>query len=348
MKKIIAMLIVGIFLLAGFSTVGVSALNICNIKTQNENKNASIDNNLKWSFYINCDEDFKKPSEESGVVGGSGTLGDPYMIEGWLAVTEISIKDTISHFIINNCNIFFNGIHLENVSNGKIKDCVFHYESSVAVGIGIVSSNSIMVEGCKFYSGQQAFGVEIESSENIEINDCIFNGGVLGIGIALVSKEQERNINNEIHDCKINGYQTGIYLVNSDDNEIHHCTLKNNIMNIQIGNSLAPDINNNIIHHNNFLDIVPVGGFSAYSYGNNQWNDEFGEGNYWEDYTGTDEDGDGIGETPYVISKNNQDNFPLMQSIGKSKTKDLTQMRFAYLLFKIFNLFPIIQQFLTL
>jgi hypothetical protein len=35
-------------------------------------------------------------------------------------------------------------------------------------------------------------------------------------------------------------------------------------------------------------------------------------GNYWSNYNGTDNNGDGIGDTPYVIDANNKDNYPLM------------------------------------
>ena len=36
-------------------------------------------------------------------------------------------------------------------------------------------------------------------------------------------------------------------------------------------------------------------------------------GNFWSDYNGTDQNRDGVGDTPYVIDAKNQDRFPLMQ-----------------------------------
>jgi nitrous oxidase accessory protein NosD len=69
---------------------------------------------------------------------------------------------------------------------------------------------------------------------------------------------------------------------------------------------------NNTFYHNNFLNNSRYAGVGVRT-GNfvNFW-DNGEEGNYWDDYNGTDANRDGIGDTPYVIDGNNVDNYPLM------------------------------------
>jgi hypothetical protein len=46
--------------------------------------------------------------------------------------------------------------------------------------------------------------------------------------------------------------------------------------------------------------------------------DDGNEGNYYSDYSGEDNNGDGVGDTPHFIDAENKDNYPLITPIDIS------------------------------
>ena len=73
-----------------------------------------------------------------------------------------------------------------------------------------------------------------------------------------------------------------------------------------------------VIASNSFVDnVVQINGCFCEDYPENEephsW-DNGRSGNYWSDYNGTDVDGNGIGDIPYVVDIQNQDRYPLMDN----------------------------------
>ncbi len=124
--------------------------------------------------------------------------------------------------------------------------------------------------------------------------------------------------NNTISNNIISHSNEGIHLsVSSNNNLIIENNIMNNTNGIYILDNEGTPLNNHI-YHNNF----GYNSNNAEDEGNNFWcNETLLEGNYWDDYTGTDSDGNGIGETPYNISGgDNQDHYPLMYSFENYDT----------------------------
>jgi parallel beta-helix repeat protein len=104
----------------------------------------------------------------------------------------------------------------------------------------------------------------------------------------------------------------GIFLgENTHSNSILGNNIAINTRGVQIQGSQSNSIYNN--NFNNKLFDILIGSSTETALVNHF--DNGTAGNYWSNYNGTDSNGDGIGDTPYIINEENQDNYPLMEQI---------------------------------
>jgi len=213
-------------------------------------------------------------------------------------IHENNITDTklgIRFFHSSNNDIYRNniannkqtGVGLSSSSNNGIRENDIT-NSCWAIFLDGSSNNSI--SGNNLVSNDEGIYLERGSSDNCIHGNNVAENNIFGICVASSPKNSihENNITNNGYDRysieghRLDGY--GLWLSYSSDNTICHNNLVNNALQVDSDGSV-----------NTWDDGYPSGG------------------NYWSDYNGTDADGDGIGNTPYTIDENNQDNNPLME-----------------------------------
>jgi nitrous oxidase accessory protein len=229
---------------------------------------------------------------------------------------------TVSGFTITSYHPFhslyyFYGIGIRgnncNITGNIIENCREGITSSASVHSVIISKNIIRDttagEGIMFiYASPHhititdnnitntTYGIDVQGGHSCVIsgNNVIDNGGGIGIRCSDSTITGNNVTSNTGEGVNIEG----------SNNTISGNYVADNKVGVTFSGSTTTD---NIFYSNSFDNNQNVQ-ITSTNY-TEVW-DNGTVGNYWSNYNGTDNDGDGIGDTPYIIDENNRYNYP--------------------------------------
>ena len=278
----------GIALLANHNTlVGNTVLDCAfgillegsNGNTLRENHMVSNALNLFVSFYGTTLSHYVNDIDASNTV-------DERPVYYWVNKHDESIPSDAGYVaVLNSTGIVVRDLNL--TKNGQ--------------GVLLVSSTNTTV--ANVHTSANHIGIYLVNSDYNRIFDNVAAENIVGIWLA-------SNCTGNVVEANTTQKGTfGIALTNSSHNSVEGNTVSDNEFSGGWGIALEHSNCNSFVRNNVINNSVQVS--IAFESFNNSWDNGYA-GNYWSNYDGSDIDGDGIGDSPYVIDGPNSDNYPLM------------------------------------
>ncbi|MEE9554924.1 MAG: NosD domain-containing protein [candidate division Zixibacteria bacterium] len=252
-------------------------------------------------------------SRDGVIIDGSDT-GDVIFVD--------TLDVYVSSLAVRNSGVGYydSGIELSFANNCTIDYCRFDSNYS---GLLLIGSSYNIISRCVFFLNDNAIRFFESDSEptpnnqgNIIRNNIIENSA--SFGILLEHTGEPHHLSNLVVGNRISSNDMGISSIMAQDNIFAY----NDIV-VNSGYGIFHSMclgggDNNQFHQNNFISNNDNSVQAAdYGGGIDFWFSPDNErGNYWSDYTGPDQNGDGIGDIPYAIDGNESfDQFPLMEPL---------------------------------
>ncbi|NJD53620.1 MAG: PGF-pre-PGF domain-containing protein [Candidatus Methanoperedens sp.] len=306
--------------ISGFSISGAkdTGSKIAGIYLTNAAHHSTISNNevttSNYGIYLDASSsnilDHNNISNNQGVPNEFCFLDTCIPLYGTSSGHGIYLTNSNNNKIIHNKanSNYIDGIYLTNSHNNTLTDN--NANSNTENGIYLNNSNknnltSNIMDGNKYNfkldaNSDSDLNNKIDTSNKVDGKPIYYLNGAI----------------NTIYDSSKN--VGTFYCINCANITIKEQDLKNNGVGILLWNSSNARIYNNNLTGNQKQAIVNGGNGNVFNL-----TSETG-GNYWSDYTGTDANSDGIGDTPYVIIAGVQDAYPYIKANGWKLPRELS------------------------
>lgn len=266
--------------------------------------------------YVSIQEAINNATDGSVLYVGTGQYFEHLVVNKSLSLVGENRENTIvdgsangTIFYIKADNVSISDFRLQYCGCGCAGYCAVDVENNhqninvtndviVSDGIGIrLNATRKALIAYNNISRNTDSSMIIADSSEIAVNENLIADNMDGIEVlnATLCVFINNNITSSVN---------AISMVASNKNTITGNIFASNAI---YGLYLSQSSNNTIINNN----FVGNGRHASLRNSSNLWDDDF-EGNYWSNYTGTDTDNDGIGNSPHAIDANNTDNRPLL------------------------------------